>query len=124
MKYKCRICNKFLSKSKFYSSNYRGRKSVQSACIRCKHLDDKKRRDECIAFFNSEKEKTPCVDCGGYFPGCVMDYHHIKNKKYEVSKLIRGSRSSKETILKEIAKCIVICANCHRIRTQKLNKNL
>ena len=30
-----------------------------------------------------------------------------------------GCGQSKEAILEEIAKCDLICANCHRIRTAK-----
>lgn len=71
----------------------------------------KRRRD----WLNSFKSK-PCEDCGGKFPPFVMDWHHRdpKEKSFPVS---AGSfRHSKRSILAEMAKCVLLCANCHRIR--------
>jgi hypothetical protein len=124
MKYKCRLCKEYLTKDKFYPSSYRGNLRVQSACKKCKKVHDKYRRDETIDFFNKIKESTPCYDCHNFYPAFVMDYHHLNNKKFEVSKLIRGSRSSRNTILKEIQKCILVCSNCHRIRSHNINTQL
>ena len=44
----------------------------------------------------------------------VLDFHHIENNKdYDIANMCQG-RTSWETIMKEINKCIVLCANCHR----------
>ncbi len=45
----------------------------------------------------------------------VLDFHHKdpSEKELEVSNMTSG-RASKEKILAEIAKCEVLCANCHR----------
>lgn len=57
----------------------------------------------------------PCVDCGGNFPPCVMDFDHVRGEKVaNVSQMIRWSR---ERVLAEVAKCDLVCANCHRVRT-------
>lgn len=47
-------------------------------------------------------------------PRC-LDFHHLDAKKKfkSVSNMVRYGYSLKR-ILKEIAKCIVLCANCHR----------
>ena len=44
-----------------------------------------------------------------------MDFHHInpEDKEYSVSDLISNKMFTKA--YKEIKKCIVLCANCHRI---------
>ncbi len=56
-----------------------------------------------------------CVDCGGADPR-VLEFHHLGEKTANVSDLCRGERSL--TALKEeIAKCEVLCSNCHRRRT-------
>jgi L-lysine 2,3-aminomutase len=68
------------------------------------------------------KEKSGCVDCREKNP-IVLDFDHLKDKKYNVSRMIHDGFSWK-AILKEINKCEVVCANCHRIRTyfRLLNK--
>jgi hypothetical protein len=67
-------------------------------------------------WLDSLKKDQPCADCGVSFPPCVMDYHHIDptTKKFSIG---RGSyRNSRKLILEEISKCILVCANCHRLR--------
>lgn len=61
------------------------------------------------------KESQGCSICG-MRNGYCLDYHHVdpKTKKKEVG-LMAGNSFSISTIMKEIAKCIVLCSNCHRI---------
>lgn len=62
------------------------------------------------------KQSTACADCGGYFQPWQMDFDHTENNKTaEVSMLVRSS--NREAVLAEMAKCEVVCANCHRTRT-------
>lgn len=61
------------------------------------------------------KESVGCTDCG-ISNHIVLDFDHIRDKKYNVSRMIHDGFSWK-AILKEIEKCEVVCANCHRIRT-------
>lgn len=60
----------------------------------------------------------PCVDCGETNP-IVLEFDHRdrSQKLCEVAVLI-GSTTWKN-VLKEIKKCDVLCANCHRVRTAK-----
>ncbi|MGI8576036.1 MAG: hypothetical protein ACR2MA_12050 [Egibacteraceae bacterium] len=58
----------------------------------------------------------PCVDCGVRFPPFVLDFDHVKESKDgNVSEMVR--HVSPRVLLTEIAKCDVVCANCHRWRT-------
>lgn len=41
-----------------------------------------------------------------------LDFHHVRDKDVEVSRLLQGFRWSK--IEKELDKCILLCANCHQ----------
>lgn len=68
-------------------------------------------------WLKSLKDK-PCADCGGVFPPECMDFDHRdrKTKRMSVGLMI-SQRSSKDAILEEVAKCDLVCANCHRIRT-------
>ena len=66
------------------------------------------------------KEITPCADCGLTFPAVCMDFDHVRGDKVDnVSYLVSGHRRW-EIIETEIAKCEIVCSNCHRVRT--LNK--
>jgi len=79
-----------------------------------------KRRDErklkLVEHFNNK-----CGDCGGVFPPCCYDFHHVdpSTKSFEIAPRLDGNF---ETILKEAEKCIMICANCHRVRHYKENR--
>lgn len=62
-----------------------------------------------------EVKNQPCEDCGGSFPPCAMDFDHVRGeKRFQI-----GGNTFKnwDQLLGEIAKCDVVCANCHRIRT-------
>lgn len=68
-------------------------------------------RDFVIAY----KTGKPCMDCDREFPPCAMDFDHVRgDKKKDVSSL-----TTIKSITAEIAKCDLVCANCHRIRTFK-----
>jgi len=57
----------------------------------------------------------PCVDCGEGDPRC-LDFDHVRGEKCgDVSRMI--GNFAWEAIEKEIEKCEVRCANCHRKRT-------
>jgi len=60
---------------------------------------------------------SPCPICLSQFETWQMDFDHLDPsfKVKSVSELL-VRRASKEKILKEIAKCRIICVNCHRCR--------
>ena len=65
---------------------------------------------------NEYLKTHPCVVCGENDP-LVLEFDHLDNKKYNVSKMRQSYNW--ETILKEISKCQVLCANCHKRKTAK-----
>lgn len=64
-------------------------------------------------------ESHQCVDCGEKNP-IVLEFDHITtDKKGNISYLLSTLKCSWKTLLAEIEKCEVRCANCHRIKTFK-----
>lgn len=56
----------------------------------------------------------PCSACGGTFPPCAMDLHHTDPEGKDTPRgglLTLGTQRLRD----EIAKCVLLCANCHRI---------
>lgn len=63
------------------------------------------------------KETTPCADCGGKFPAVCMDFDHVRGeKRVDVSFMVQKAYAW-PAVAAEIAKCDLVCANCHRLRT-------
>jgi len=67
----------------------------------------------------SEIKSKPCTDCGNCFPPECMDFDHVRGKKLCNVAAIISSGKSDALLYAEIAKCDLVCANCHRIRTRK-----
>lgn len=65
-------------------------------------------------------KRNPCQDCGRSFPAVCMDYDHRPGevKIKSVSRMVMEHRPWL-LIEAEIAKCDLVCANCHRIRTSR-----
>lgn len=66
----------------------------------------------------AQLKSVPCADCKGTFDPVCMDFDHREpgTKREAVSKLFKRG---KKAVLAEIAKCDVVCANCHRLRTYR-----
>lgn len=74
-----------------------------------------KNYDKIRAFIDKAKD-VPCFDCGVKHPSYVMDFDHRDPSTKTIN--VGVARSMAATIA-EIAKCDVVCSNCHRIRTWK-----
>lgn len=61
---------------------------------------------------------VPCKDCGNKFPPECMDFDHLGEDKTGHVSVLNRTRSE-AVVLAEIAKCDIVCANCHRIRTHQ-----
>jgi len=95
----CRECSKIRLNS-WYKDNRTKRQDTQN----------KYNRDRKILWI--EKKGGCCQHCGGLFPPCVFDFHHIEGKDVNPSKALSLSLERAE---KEMSKCILLCSNCHRI---------
>lgn len=60
------------------------------------------------------KSSLSCILCGESHPSTLDFHHRDANDKEEVISKVIIKGWGKEKILDEIAKCDVLCANCHR----------
>lgn len=98
---------------KKYPNKYREWRQKNLLKVRAKQLKRVKERREYIKKYKNK----PCADCKGIFNPIAMDFDHVNGKKiFGVARMVSFS---KKRLDDEIAKCEVVCANCHRIRTFK-----
>lgn len=94
--------------------HYEANKAAMKARAR-RHSDNQ--RSILRLFLKEYKESKSCRDCDIFFPHFVMEFDHIGDDK---SFNIGGMSSAGvglATLKREIAKCELVCANCHRLRT-------
>lgn len=76
----------------------------------------RKRKEEIVKMMGDK-----CFDCGLSFHPAVYDLHHLDPANKEGSKAM--SQISMERLKKELEDCVLLCANCHRIRHFKEEDN-
>jgi hypothetical protein len=83
------------------------------------YLDRKKKNQikRAKIFYDWLKTES-CVDCGNSDIR-VLEFDHQRDKSFNIASKIKDMTF--ETLQKEIEKCEVVCANCHRIRTAVQN---
>lgn len=62
-----------------------------------------------------DAKSKPCADCGVTYPYYVMQFDHIGGKDFNIGQI--GPTGSRTKLFAEIAKCEVVCANCHAERS-------
>lgn len=72
---------------------------------------------ELLEYVRQQKAGKPCVDCGHSFHHAAMDFDHIRGEKFASVSQLAAYGYSIRSIDEEIAKCELVCANCHRVRT-------
>lgn len=91
------------------------------------HLGGRDRKERVIAATRARRlrdRKAIKIQHGGCCSKCgyskclaALQFHHVEpsNKKFGITQALRASKTkySKEEILKESKKCILLCANCH-----------
>jgi len=128
----CRRCQTLKPLDQF-SPKKRG--GWQGYCRPChkeyKQENYRKNKDKFVARALAHKERMrailreakgrPCADCGNQYPPYVMDFDHRdgETKLFNVSALNSHRWVSIDVLFAEIAKCDLVCANCHRERTHQ-----
>jgi hypothetical protein len=80
-------------------------------------LDTRNKAKERNRDFVWEKLSSGCLDCGE-MDRVVLEFDHIGDKAMNIAEMI-ATGYSLESLMLEIEKCEVVCANCHRRRTAK-----
>lgn len=130
----CTKCNEKKVVEKFSWKNKKEQKR-QSQCKDCvgarnkKHYEANKRlyKERALHnnkkylernrdFINQLKAQTPCADCGRSFHPIAMDFDHLSDKSRNISEMVI-LKMSLSSLKEEIAKCEIVCACCHRVRT-------
>src|SRR5258706_11481985 len=62
-----------------------------------------------------EIKNVPCLKCGGVFPPYVMQFHHRDPSVKSFGIGVASYRRGRKDVETEIAKCDIVCANCHFI---------
>jgi hypothetical protein len=86
---------------------------------RTKELGRVRSRQAATRDFLRRRRKQPCADCGRTYLPHQMDFDHRdpSQKTSTVSRMI--GRAGTGRIMAEVAKCDIVCANCHRDRTYR-----
>lgn len=106
----CRKCSNKHSKLYYKINNEKIKKQIHES--RRKRIEEN--RNKIYEYYITH----PCVDCGECDP-VVLEFDHVKGKKWKNISLLVSDGSSWNIIKKEIKKCDVRCANCHRRKTAK-----
>jgi hypothetical protein len=107
----CLLCHQDLPISSFYKRKQRRTHHVY--CKRCfsNYTSQRQQRlkQKCVSYKGGK-----CEICGYDKHTAALDFHHkIPGKKdFNISQI--ASRSFSKTIRKELDKCMLLCANCHR----------
>lgn len=113
----CKYCKLDLPLESFEVQTYKNKRYRRRKCRGCKAKDQRARREENSLWFLEYKKSLYCAICKNN-DFRVLEFHHIGKKDINVSDMMTHS---KKRIMEEICKCIVLCANCHRIETYKGN---
>lgn len=117
----CRQCNHQGEFEDFVRENRspNGRTNLCRVCQRKRNNNVRNGRRKFYRQLLDELKTTPCHDCGGLYPPYVMDFDHVRGEKmFGLSKVVNQLQDLPlDVVLAEVAKCEIVCANCHRIRT-------
>ena len=80
---------------------------------RSQRLSKRRRRKLRYDVVEEYKLTYACKVCGYNRCAQALDFHHLGDKEEAISLMIQKCRPL-EKIVAEMAKCEVLCANCHR----------
>jgi hypothetical protein len=82
-----------------------------------RQAQNKRRQADFMAWYVSLKAGRPCADCGQSFHHAAMQWDHLPGQVKKAALGFLARRGSRRRVLEEIAKCELVCANCHAVRS-------
>ena len=101
----------------FFKEQWLKQESYEKQC-ECMYQGSKKHRRARLDALDAYKLDKGCADCGYKEHAAALDFDHRPGTKKSFT--IGHASSKKELwdkVWDEVAKCDVVCANCHRVRT-------
>jgi hypothetical protein len=124
----CTKCNQIKS-IKDFTRRKSSKDNYHSRCKTCTRKDtqqhykqnksyylakNKRQKAKLCSWFKNYKVTLKCNQCDESHISC-LSFHHIDPSKKEINVATAVARTwSKEKIISEIEKCIILCENCHR----------
>ncbi|MBA7572885.1 hypothetical protein ES708_14672 [subsurface metagenome] len=81
----------------------------------------KKRKEKIRQYVQDYKILRGCKVCGYNKCASALEFHHNGDKEFNVATYVQNCISI-ETIEREMEKCEVLCANCHREWHEKIRR--
>lgn len=109
---KCSTCHQVKSLDDFYIRRTKSHKELRKhECKSCHNIRAKNRLQNLKQKAVDYKGGKCCL-CGYSKSIAALDFHHLspQHKDFKIS----GRSVSFDTIIPELNKCILVCANCHR----------
>ena len=100
----CRVCVKEIN-----AAYYRKTPEKNAARLEASRRNRERNRQFVVSYLREH----PCVDCGEDDP-VVLEFDHVRGSKLKSISVMIVSEFSLAALEKEIEKCDVRCANCHR----------
>lgn len=111
IKCKCQYCDKEFD-------YYRTSSATRKACYEClpdEHLGDASWLRRLVKNKAVQIKGGKCAICGQQYPNSVYDFHHLNPEEKDFNLGNKTSTIKWEIVKTEIEKCILVCANCHRM---------
>lgn len=72
----------------------------------------KEQRRERVQWLQAYKAERGCCQCSEKRPWCLA-FHHLEPEHKDVGIAEAIAAKSRDAVLEEISKCVLVCHNCH-----------
>lgn len=99
----CTVCNREFTYTRHQGHRY----NICGSCCQVTHRKKVQKKAR-------EYKGGKCVVCGYNKCGRALEFHHVDPKQKNFGISTEGHKKSWEVLKKELDKCVLVCANCHR----------